>query len=283
MRAELGHGALERTKVVDHGLVDEDVAVGQEQDALPGAALPQPPDDLERGVGLARAGGHDQQHALLALGDGLHGAVDGVELVVTRCLAGRVVAGGDLLLGRRPAFPGAVAGPQLRGRGQLVGTERALQHAIGQRGIAEDEACAIAGKAKRHVQQFGIAQRLRHSGARGMAGILGLQHGQGQVGLVQQHIVGTQDGGPVALCLLATHHHAAGAQRVFAQDVLLHAPAGALQRGRDEAVADVGFAELADTGGHRAPPWCCVLGKPTQRQRLVLRCGFACLVLEGEA
>ena len=32
--AELGHGALERPKVVDHGLVDEDVAVGQKEDAL---------------------------------------------------------------------------------------------------------------------------------------------------------------------------------------------------------------------------------------------------------
>jgi hypothetical protein len=63
--AELGHGALEGAKVVDHGLVNEDVAVGQEQDALFGAALPQAPDDLEGGVGFAGAGGHDQQHAVL--------------------------------------------------------------------------------------------------------------------------------------------------------------------------------------------------------------------------
>ena len=39
-------------------LVDEDVAVGEEEDALGGLVLPKPPDDLERGVGLARAGGH---------------------------------------------------------------------------------------------------------------------------------------------------------------------------------------------------------------------------------
>jgi hypothetical protein len=37
--AELGHGALEGAEVVDHGLVDQDVAVGQEQDALLGAQL----------------------------------------------------------------------------------------------------------------------------------------------------------------------------------------------------------------------------------------------------
>ena len=33
--------------------------------------LPQPPDDLERGVGLAGAGGHHEQDAVLPLGDGL--------------------------------------------------------------------------------------------------------------------------------------------------------------------------------------------------------------------
>jgi hypothetical protein len=89
VRAELGHRALERPEVVDHGLVDQDVAIGQEQDALClGAALPQPPDDLEGGVGLAGAGGHDQQHAVLAARNGLDRAVDGVELVVARRLAG---------------------------------------------------------------------------------------------------------------------------------------------------------------------------------------------------
>jgi hypothetical protein len=52
-----------------------------------GPGLPQPPDDLEGGVGLAGAGGHDQQDALLAAGDGFDRAVDGVELVVARRLA----------------------------------------------------------------------------------------------------------------------------------------------------------------------------------------------------
>ena len=68
--AELRHRGAERPEVVDHRLVDEDVAVGQEQDALLAPGLPQPPDDLERGVGLAGAGGHDEQDAVLPLGDG---------------------------------------------------------------------------------------------------------------------------------------------------------------------------------------------------------------------
>ena len=89
--AELRHGGAEGPEVVDHGLVDEDVAVGEEEDALLASGLPQPPDDLEGGVGLAGAGGHDEQDAVLALGDGLDGGVDGVALVVARLLAAAIV------------------------------------------------------------------------------------------------------------------------------------------------------------------------------------------------
>ena len=48
--------------------------------------LPQPPDDLKGGVGLAGASGHDQQDTLLAFGDGFDGAVDRHLLVVVRLL-----------------------------------------------------------------------------------------------------------------------------------------------------------------------------------------------------
>ena len=109
--AELGHGRAEGAEVVDHGLVDEDVAVGEEEDALLAAGLPQPPDDLEGGVGLAGAGGHDEQDAVLALGDGFDGRVDGVALVVARLLAAavvEVVLKDDLLLRR-------ASGPSRRG------------------------------------------------------------------------------------------------------------------------------------------------------------------------
>ena len=89
--AELGHGRAEGAEVVDHGLVDEDVAVGEKEDAFLPPGLPEPPDDLEGGVGLAGAGGHDEQDAVLPLGDGFDGGVDGVALVVARCLAAAVV------------------------------------------------------------------------------------------------------------------------------------------------------------------------------------------------
>ena len=122
--AELGHGRAERPEVVDHGLVDQDVAVGQEQDAFLAARLPQPPDDLKRRVGLAGAGRHDEEHAVLSLGDGLDGGVDGVDLVVARGLAAaviEVILEDDVLGLRRQAFPGAVALPQI---GRVTGRRR---------------------------------------------------------------------------------------------------------------------------------------------------------------
>jgi hypothetical protein len=113
MRAQLGHGAFERPEVVDHGLIDQDVPIGQIQDAFLGLALPQAPDDLERRVGLAGAGGHDQQHPVLATGDGFDRAVDGVELVVARGSGRRIVGLGDLADLGRPALPHAVARPEI--------------------------------------------------------------------------------------------------------------------------------------------------------------------------
>jgi hypothetical protein len=79
--------------------------------------LPQPPDDLEGGVGLARAGRHDQQNPVLALGDGLDRRVDGIHLIVARGLAAAVVVVvlKNDLLGRRRALPGAIARPEVGG------------------------------------------------------------------------------------------------------------------------------------------------------------------------
>ena len=54
-------------------------------------AFHKPPDNLKRGVGLAGACGHDEQDAVLALGNGLDRRVDGIGLVVARGLAAAVV------------------------------------------------------------------------------------------------------------------------------------------------------------------------------------------------
>ena len=98
----------EGAEVVHHRLIDQDIAVGKEENALLAPGLPQTPDDLEGGVGLAGAGGHDEQDAVLALGDGLDGFVDGDALVVARLLAAAVVVvilKNDPLLIRAESFP----------------------------------------------------------------------------------------------------------------------------------------------------------------------------------
>lgn len=50
--ANLGHGLAEGLEVVGARLVDEDVAVGEEQDAFLDLGFPQAIDDLEGGIGF---------------------------------------------------------------------------------------------------------------------------------------------------------------------------------------------------------------------------------------
>ena len=123
---QLGHRAAEGAEVVDHGLIDQHIAVGEEEDSLASVRLPQPPNDLKCGVGLASPGRHDEEHAVSTSGDGLEGGVDSADLVVARCLAGRVVVVvlKDDILGLEPkTLPGPVARPQFVGRGKGVQRE----------------------------------------------------------------------------------------------------------------------------------------------------------------
>ena len=80
--ADLGHRRTERLEVVVFGLINENVAVGQKQDAFLLSRLPQSPDNLEGGVGFASTGGHDQQNTILPFGNGFYCTVNGVGLVI---------------------------------------------------------------------------------------------------------------------------------------------------------------------------------------------------------
>src|SRR5690606_28298153 len=53
---DLGHRLTKGLEVIRFGLVGEDVAVDEEEDAFLRARLPKAPDDLEGGIGLASAG-----------------------------------------------------------------------------------------------------------------------------------------------------------------------------------------------------------------------------------
>ena len=103
----------------------------------------------------------------MASGDGLDRAVHGIELVVARGFVGGVVKPGDAAFFVRPALPGAVAAPQLLGRGEFFEREVLLQHAGGQGGVAEHETIAVAGEAEWHIEQLGVRDGLLHASAHG--------------------------------------------------------------------------------------------------------------------
>jgi hypothetical protein len=235
----------EGLEVVGPGLVDEDVAVGQEQDALLELSLPQPPDDLEGGVGLAGAGGHDQQDAILATGDGLDGAIDRGDLVVTGNPAGTIVVirsfhGGDRIPSQ--TFPGAVALPEF-GRRRKFG-----QLQLGFRGesiagtVMEEEAVAIAGEHEGDVERFGVVEALLHASAEAMHLILGFDQGNRLVGFVVQHIVSAFAFTPAMQ--LATHDDATFCEADFFANLGLQVPACRHQGRGNVFAANVAFGEL---------------------------------------
>ena len=252
MGRELGHRRTEGPEVVDHGLIDQHVAVGQEQDALFAACLPQPPDDLKGGVGLACSRGHDQQDPVTALGDGLDCGVDGVDLIVARRLAAAVVEivlKNDFLGLGRQALPGAIARPQVAWRRKGIEGERVfLGGGIGT--VMEEEAVAVGGEDEGDLQGVGVVEGLLHAVADGMVVVLGFDQCDGQVGLVVENVVG-----PLALApadQLATHHDAALGEVDFLADLCHLVPARLAQGRGDELGADVAFAQALLVHGD----WC---------------------------
>ena len=79
---DLVDGFLQGREILLDGGVNKEIAVGKIKNFLLGPAFQQAVHDLEGSVCLARAGGHCQQKALLAPGDGRDGSVDSHTLVV---------------------------------------------------------------------------------------------------------------------------------------------------------------------------------------------------------
>jgi hypothetical protein len=115
---ELRHGGAEGAEVIHHRLIDKDIPVSKEENALSTTCLPKTPDNLESGVGLAGAGGHNEEDPILPLGNGFDGLIDGDTLIITRLLATavvEVVLEEEFLLLRGQAFPPAVFFPKVVG------------------------------------------------------------------------------------------------------------------------------------------------------------------------
>ena len=242
---DFGHGRTERLEVVGPGLVHQNVAVGQKENAPLCPGLPQPPDDLESGVGLAGTSGHHQQNAVLPPGYGLDGAIDGVELVIAGTLAAgvHVVVLGDNLLGRviQP-LPGAVTLPKLIRRGEGVQGDFLLHQTSGSGSVMKQKGISVAAEDKGNLQGIGIAQGLLHAIADSMVVVLGLDDGDGDVGFVVEDVVRPLAFGCVPAGQLATHDDGSGGEGDLLTDLGL-GPARTHHRRGDELGADVPFAQ----------------------------------------
>ena len=122
-RAELCHRRPERAEIIDHRLVNENVTIGEKEDALLPPRLPQPPDDLKGSVSLAGACGHDEKDTILTLGYRFDRCIDGIALVITRGFPARVVEvvlQDDLFLVGCQSFPGTILFPQVGRRREFV-------------------------------------------------------------------------------------------------------------------------------------------------------------------
>ena len=110
---DLPTGVAKGCEGLCHRIVDQDVAIGEIQNAgstvlacaIP-AGVPKFPADLKRHDRFASARSHCEQDARFALRDGLHGSVNGDLLVVARGLAAEVVC-------RRQQPFGGVGGERL--------------------------------------------------------------------------------------------------------------------------------------------------------------------------
>ncbi len=191
--AQLGHRAFEWSKVIDHRLIDQDVAISKEQDSFFRTGFPKSPDDLECGKGLAGAGGHDQQGSLLSLTDGVDYTIDCDGLVVSRATstAVRVVRlCHDRDVGRSDLLCVTVLLPELLWRWELIQRQFPFNGSVRRQSIVKQKAVAVGAEDKWDVQRLRIVQRLLHPASDAMVVVLRFDDGQGHVGAKRQQEVG---------------------------------------------------------------------------------------------
>ena len=244
----LGHidlvdGLFQRCKVLLDGLIDQYVSVSQIQDFLFHAAAQQAVDDLERGVGLARARRHDEQNPVLPAGDGVQRAVHGDALIVAGrigALARIVRLPDDGLLCLRQAR--AAVCSLLKARVQLV-RRREILHgdvALGtHQEVVLPESVAVRAVREGNVEHLRIRHGLLQSVRHGVLIVLGFDNRNRVVRVDVQHIVR-----PLRL---RTRHQIAPQIDLSVGNLRLHRhPPVPLwgKRRRDEVELDVLFGHL---------------------------------------
>src|SRR5262249_54306179 len=151
----LAHGRAERFEVVDARLINQDVAVSQVQDPLLRPGFPEPPDDLERGIGFPRSRGHDQENTVLPLFNRLDRSVNSDPLVITRFFAaavGVVILRDDLLLLAGQPFPRAIPLPQFIRRGEGIEWQFLFYWAGSHRAIMAMEGISVRAEHEGNIE-----------------------------------------------------------------------------------------------------------------------------------
>ena len=183
------HDLCKRLEVLLHGLVNEDIAVSKEQNFFLSAGFPKAVNDLESGIGLAGAGRHHEENAVLPTGYCVNGAVDSDALIVARGLITRleiIRLSDELLLLRREVLVADMPLPESLRRGKLLKRQFTLFPGLH---IVFQETVAIRAVHKRDVQHFCVFDGLLHPGSNAVSVILCLDDSQRNIGLVVKQIV----------------------------------------------------------------------------------------------
>ncbi len=190
---DLVAGIAEGGKGLVLGIVDQDVAIGEKENAglavraLPiPARVPELPADLEGHHCLTSTRRHGEQDAPRALQDRLHGPVDGDLLVVARGIAGDMVIRGQELVRETPFEPKSSLQPGEQLGGCREG--RKLGLASGQE-IEFDDPVAVGGIRELEAEDFGIVLRLLQTCARRIGFRFGLDHRDQEVTGIAEQIV----------------------------------------------------------------------------------------------
>lgn len=182
----------------------------------------------------------------MALGDGFDAAVDGVDLVIARSLAAAVVVvwrlDGRALFAAGDALPAAIALPEFLRAGELVERKFPLDRCALPGSVVHQKSVAVAAEGERRVKRLGIAQRLLHAVAERVLVVLGLDHGDGQVGSEVEDVVRALLLAPAVQ--LAAHDDATFGEADLFPDLRREVPPRALQCRVDVLRADVSLGEL---------------------------------------
>jgi len=135
-----------------------------------------------------------------------------------------------------------VLSPQGGGRGEVFEADFGFDGAVGGRAVVEEEAVAVGAEDERNVQDTGVVEGLHHASPYGVLVVLGLNNGNGNVGLEVEDVVSAL--GLAAGSELAFDVDFAVGEGDFFEELAELVPTGLFEGGRDVLGTDVALGEV---------------------------------------